>query len=217
MSPEPIVLNSSDGTRIAGAYYDADQPRGLALLLHMMPATKESWSAFAFALSARGIASLAIDLRGHGASSGGPEGYKDFSDAEHQAKRLDVEAALDWLRAKGPAPLLVVGASIGANLAIRAAAEHPDILACLALSPGLDYHGVTTADAMGGLRDGQHFLIVASGEDAEAAACADAAEKTPTRAKREVRRLDHAGHGTRMFDGAPGLRDEAADWLKSTL
>src|SRR5690349_13876649 len=154
MSPEPVLLESSDGVRIQGAFYAADQLRGQALLLHMMPATKESWSAFAFALAERGISCLAIDLRGHGASDGGPDGYRGFSDAEHQAKRLDVEAALAWLRAKGSAPLRVAGASIGANLAIRAAAEHADVAACLALSPGLAYRGVTTADAVAALREG---------------------------------------------------------------
>src|SRR5690349_13204556 len=120
MSPEPILLTTSDSVRLTGAYYAADQLRGQALLLHMMPASKESWSAFAFALSARGIASLAVDFRGHGASEGGPEGYKGFSDDEHQAKRLDVEAGLAWLKAKDDVPIVIAGASIGANLAIRA-------------------------------------------------------------------------------------------------
>ena len=154
MSPEPVLLKSIDGASITGAFYAADQLRGQALLLHMMPATKESWSAFAYALAERGIACLAIDFRGHGASDGGPDGYRRFSDAEHQAKRLDVDAALAWLRGKGAAPLRVAGASIGANLAIRAAAEHDDIVACLALSPGLAYRGVTTADAVAGMREG---------------------------------------------------------------
>ena len=216
MSPEQIVLNTSDGVRIAGAYYDADQPRGLAFLLHMMPAAKESWSAFAFALSARGIASLAIDLRGHGASEGGPDGYRGFTDERHRASERDAEAAMAWLRAKARLPLLAAGASIGANLAIRAAAAHPDVAACLALSPGLAYHGVTTSDALPALRDAQRLLLVASVEDAEAAACADAADAS-ARANVVVRRLQGAGHGTRMFDQVPDLLAEAADWLAASV
>ncbi|HTK59850.1 MAG TPA: alpha/beta fold hydrolase, partial [Candidatus Baltobacteraceae bacterium] len=165
MSPEPILLETSDGVRISGAFYAADQLRGQALLIHMMPATKESWSAVASALSSRGIACLAIDLRGHGASSGGPDGYRAFSDAQHQAKGLDVEAGIAWLRAQGSVPLRVAGASIGANLAIRAAAEHEDIVACLALSPGLEYRGVATEDAARKLRGSQRLFLAVSSED----------------------------------------------------
>lgn len=217
MSPEPILLKTSDGVPLAGAFYAADQLRGQALLLHMMPAAKESWSAFASALSGRGIASLAIDLRGHGASAGGPEGYRAFTDAEHQAKRLDVEAGLAWLRARAASPLRVAGASIGANLAIRAAAEHEDIGACLALSPGLDYRGVTTEDAFMRLREGQRAFLAVSIEDAYAAESVEALEGTRTSARVEIIRLNGAGHGTAMFESDPGLLSRAVDWLSADV
>jgi len=217
MSPEPILLKTSDGVPLAGAFYAADQLRGQALLLHMMPAAKESWSAFASALAERGIASLAIDLRGHGASEGGPEGYRAFSDAEHQAKRLDVEAGLAWLRTNATVPLRVAGASIGANLAIRAAAEHEDVVACLALSPGLVYKGVTTDDAIAGLREGQRLFMAASVEDAYASESVDVLEKTATPARVETRRLDGAGHGTTMLESEPGFFAQAVAWLSSDV
>jgi pimeloyl-ACP methyl ester carboxylesterase len=215
MSPEPVLLKSIDGASITGAFYAADQLRGQALLLHMMPATKESWSAFAYALAERGIACLAIDFRGHGASDGGPDGYRRFSDAEHQAKRLDVDAALAWLRGKGAAPLRVAGASIGANLAIRAAAEHDDIVACLALSPGLAYRGVTTADAVAGMREGQRLCLAVSAEDAQSAESVDVLEKAATAARLTVHRLADAGHGTAMLERDAAFFDEAVAWMAS--
>jgi len=217
MSPEPVLLESNDGVRIAGAFYAADQLRGRALLIHMMPATKESWSAFAYALAGRGIACLAIDLRGHGASDGGPDGYRRFSDAEHQAKRLDVEAALAWLRGKGTGPLRVAGASIGANLAIRAAMEHDDVAACLALSPGLEYRGVTTADAVAQMREGQRLCIAVSSEDAQSAEGVATLETTATAARLEVHRLTDAGHGTAMLERDATFFDEAVAWLASDV
>ena len=217
MSPEPIILKTSDGVPLAGAFYAADQLRGQALLLHMMPATKESWSAFAFALAERGIACLAIDLRGHGASAGGPDGYRAFSDAEPQAKRFDVEAGLAWLRGKGAMPLAVAGASIGANLALRAAAEHEDVSACLALSPGMDYRGVATDDAFSGLRDGQRVFLAASSEDATSSACLDVLENAPCAARVEIRRLEGKGHGTAMFERDLGFFDDAVAWMASSV
>ena len=68
----------------------------------------------------KNISSLAIDLRGHGESGGG-EVAESF---------LDVQAALAWLKKETGLPLgqtIVIGASIGANLAIQAAAAHADI------------------------------------------------------------------------------------------
>lgn len=214
MTPEPIVLNAQDGVRIAGAYVAADQPRGQALLLHMMPATKESWSAFAFALAERGISSLAIDFRGHGASDGGPDAYKGFSPEQHQAKRHDVEAGLAWLRAKAALPISVAGASIGANLALRAIAEHDDIAACVALSPGLDYRGIRTDDVPGRLRPGQRALVVDSAEDALSREGVDALEASASD-RMEFLRMEGLGHGTRMLDRDPELFRKVVEWMSS--
>lgn len=219
--PEQIVLTAQDGVRLAGAYVHADQPRAAALLLHMMPATKESWSAFASRLSALGVASLAIDLRGHGASRQGPHGaidYKEFDDAEHQAKRLDVEAALSWLRERLPGlPLIAAGASIGANLALRAMADHADVAAVLAISPGLDYHGVATPDASRRFRAGQKALLAASREDEYAALSVERLAGTPTEGGIETLLLDGAGHGTTMLERDHAFAERAAAWLAAAL
>lgn len=219
--PEPIVLQAQDGVHIAGAYVNADQPRAAAVLLHMMPATKESWSAFASRLSGLGIASLAIDLRGHGASNHGPSGaldYRLFTEVEHRAKRLDVEAALDWLRSRHPdAPLLAVGASIGANLALRAMADHDDVAAVLALSPGLDYRGVSTEDAALRFRNGQRALLAASREDEYSTVSIERLGTMATEAKIETVVLDDAGHGTVMLERDAVFADRAAAWLEAAL
>ena len=219
--PESIILNTQDGVRLAGVYVHADHPRSAALLLHMMPATKESWSAFAFRLSSLGVASLAIDLRGHGASRRGPEGlidYKDFDDAGHQAARLDVEAALSWLREKHPGlPLIAVGASIGANLALQATAEHADVTAVLALSPGLEYHGVAAQGVVRRLRTGQKAMLAASREDAYAASSVETLASEPSGARVETLLVDGAGHGTAMLERDPALADRVSSWIETCL
>lgn len=217
-TPESIILTTQDGLRLAGAYVNADHPRSAALLLHMMPATKESWSAFAFRLSSIGIASLAIDLRGHGASAGGPDGYRGYDEAEHRSSGLDVEAALDWLRGKHPGlHLLGVGASIGANLALRAMADHADLSAVLALSPGLAYHGVTTKDVMPRLHRHQKALLAASCEDGYAAASVEELKTAAQEARVETMIVDGAGHGTAMLVHDPAFADAALAWLSSSI
>src|SRR3989338_5627500 len=99
MDMERVSLKTSDNVDIVGDYYASQRWRGI-LLLHMMPADRQSWSGLAIELSKAGVDVLAIDLRGHGESAGGPEGYLDFSDDEHQQSILDVEAAVDFLRSE---------------------------------------------------------------------------------------------------------------------
>lgn len=219
--PEPIILNTQDGVRIAGAYVKADQPRAAALLLHMMPAAKESWSAFASRLSELGIASLAIDLRGHGESTRGADGsvdFRQFEDSDHQKSRLDVEAALAWLRERHPgARLLSAGASIGANLALRAMADHPEVGAVLALSPGLDYHGVAIDDALSRFRSGQRALLAVSVEDAYALESVEKLAAMKTAARIEKVLLDGAEHGTAMLERDSAFADRASSWLQDAV
>lgn len=217
------VIMTEDGVELAGLYRRADAPRGAVLLLHMMPATKESWDAFADAILPLGLSSLAIDLRGHGESVRQGDrllDYRQFTDGDHRAKALDAEAAAGWLLGKeaiGFDRLAVAGASIGANLAIRFGAEHPDIPAVLALSPGLDYRGVTTADAFASLPSGQSVFIAASEEDAVSWKSVKILESSGTRASAVFRFLKGAGHGTAMFESDPPFMAEAAEWLSGNF
>jgi pimeloyl-ACP methyl ester carboxylesterase len=214
LNMETVKFKTKDGIEVVGDYYEAPDSRG-ALLLHMMPATRKSWTAFAPKLQQAGFKVLAIDLRGHGESQGGPNGYQKFSDEEHQASRLDVEAGAAFLKEKGVAKLYLVGASIGANLALRYLAEHPDIKSAVLLSPGLDYRGVITDELVGKLKDNQAVYGIASEDDKysfdtvkklfEGIAISD---------KRAVRYFKNAGHGTEIFEKEPQFMGEIVEWLR---
>lgn len=201
-------MTTEDGVTIAGDWYPSDGDR-FALLLHMMPATKESWAAFAERLVGQGISCLAIDLRGHGKSTqGGTLDYRAFADADHQASAKDVDAAFAFLESKGATAQSVrlIGASIGANLAIAFAAAK-GISMTVALSPGLNYHGVKTSEAVRALKQGQQALLVASDDDPESAEGAALLHSmNPSRAPLLVR--EGVGHGTRMLESDPELTDE---------
>lgn len=206
---QPIHFTTADGIELAGTYEHDSQDK-IAILLHMMPATKESWDAIAQALLARGYATFAFDQRGHGESTmGGTLDYRQFDEAQQQAKRLDLEAALAWARAQGfdDAHIILVGASIGANLAIRALAEHPALPLVIALSPGFNYRGVTTNDAITAIRPNQKVILVASDDD----------DRPSWDSIHELHRLNPAtvlierhglGHGTDMTDRDPSLVGE---------
>lgn len=215
---ESITLTTKDEISIDADYYPADGDR-FVILLHMMPAKKESWRDFATALQEKGISSIAIDMRGHGASQGGPNGYKEFSDHEQAAKIFDVRAAWEELKFRGAAPgkTAVIGASIGANLAIQYVDEIPEIPIGVALSPGLDYRSVTTQKAIAnGLSKDQKVLIVASREDEYAFL---SSEKLHEVNQNQVTLWpqENLGHGTAMFEKDRHLLSKVIDWIDERL
>lgn len=213
-----ITLRASDGVTIVGQYAKPAGAKQAVLLLHMMPATKESWRPLSELIQKKGLATLAIDLRGHGESTAGNGGqilnYKNFSDQEHQASRLDVAASLEFLKKEGfdLSQVAVVGASIGANLALQALAEQPEIKKAVALSPGLDYRGVTTAPAMKNLSNNQKVFLVAANDDADSADTVNSLAKI-TPAQTALKVYPQAGHGTDMWEAEPTLLIGIVEWL----
>ncbi|MDL5501897.1 MAG: alpha/beta fold hydrolase, partial [Candidatus Methanoperedens sp.] len=138
---EEITFITEDGVKISGNYFKPKKERApVFLLLHMMPATKESWNEFATRLQEKGFAVLAIDLRGHGKSTdknGTRLDYKEFEDHEHRESMKDIAAAKEFLKGKGAdiSEMAIAGASIGANLALWQASIDKDILLLILLSP----------------------------------------------------------------------------------
>lgn len=221
--PQSVTIVTADQVALAGLLWAPDQAQVLqygrrgALLLHMMPSTKESWANFAPLLAEAGFTVLAIDLRGHGQSQGSPThplDYRLFTPSEHREKRLDVEAARAWFEQEqgiAPVNLAVVGASIGANLALQLTAHFPDIPAVVALSPGFDYQGITALDKVRLYRPGQQLLLAASEED-----------NLSFRTNRELMEIKpdsylhefaDAGHGTTLFVNMPEFMVKVALWL----
>lgn len=210
---ETVRFKTKDNVDIVGDYYYANSFRGV-LLLHMMPADKKSWAMFAEKLVSAGFQALAIDLRGHGESQGGPDGYKKFDDASHQASIHDVQAGAEFLRAHGVTDFSLCGASIGANLSLQYLSEHPEAMSAVLLSPGIDYRGVKTDVCAARLKEPQRVYFVASDEDRYSYESVDALVKNLPRAVvHEAKFYKNAGHGTAIFERQPELVDELVRWI----
>lgn len=203
---EKLNLKTEDRVNIAVNLYSVYKPHGWLLLIHMMPATKESWRGFASELQKLGYESIAIDLRGHGGSDGGPDGYKNFSDAEHQASIQDLEAAWEFLKSRGAEPdkTVVIGASIGANLSLQFLIEHPEISGGVLLSPG-NYKGIDSGELVKKMSPNQKIIFAASKKD-ERSAGNNAVQNQgyyDIASQVKNRRLilfERAGHGTELLD-----------------
>lgn len=203
MTQERITFQTSDGVTIVGDWAKPDNAKKAALLLHMMPASRQSFEPLSKELNKIGIATLAIDLRGHGESveqSGKQLDYKNFSDSDHQASRLDVDGALNFLKSKGfnENAIAAIGASIGANLALDAMQRYSGIARGVLLSPGFDYRGVKTTPAMKGLLPTQKVWIFAAEGDAYSA---DSSVKLQQMQKETatVTIFGNGAHGTNLF------------------
>jgi len=105
----------------------------LVVFVHGLDSWSGTWHGAATALAARGIPSLAVDLRGHGQSPMGDPA--DFGPAQLAA---DVRAALlreGGLRQGGPGRCIVlVGHSMGGKVVMRYAADYPEDLAALVIA-----------------------------------------------------------------------------------
>ena len=207
---ENVRLTTKDGKSIAALYYGVPAPKGWMVYSHMMPATKESWKELAEYLQAAGYAGLAIDLRGHGESDGGPNGYKNFSDAEHAASIYDLEAAAAFLSKAGamPAKMVFAGASIGANLSLKYISIHPECKTAIVLSAGLNYRGIATLPPVKSLKSDQRVFFAASRDDGNSAEENQALyDALPGGATKKIELYATGGHGTSLFASHPELTE----------
>ncbi len=205
-----ITIATADGETLVGTFYPPpDSPAAGVLLLHMLGHRKEDWAQFATRLQETGYGVLALDLRGHG-ESGGERNWTSMPDDVQRAwTTLVAQPEVDRERTG------IVGADIGANLALLAAGEEAEVRAVVLLSPGLDYHGIRTEEAMTAY-GARPLLVVASQEDTYAATSAQALVAL-AQGPAAITLYTNAGHGTDMFGPQPDLVDLLLSWLEMYL
>lgn len=128
-----IALGSSGGARNYGSgvtlHVRSHGERGGAdfLLIHGLASNARLWDETAAVLAEAGHRTFAVDLRGHGESDL-PEG--DIGTATAALDVAEVAAQLGLVQA------VVAGQSWGGNVAVRLAADHPELVRALALVDG---------------------------------------------------------------------------------
>ncbi len=180
------------------------------LLLHMLGSNRAVWQEFAGQLNTAGYAVLALDLRGHGDSAG----ERDWS-----AVAADVSQAFDLMLTQpgvNADKAAIIGGSIGANLAIVEAAANPAVQTIALLSPGLDYEGVMTAEAMAQIGD-RPVLIVNSNDDTQAVFDGFTLGDLAIHENSRVSQMIDSGHGTNMLTANPDTANLLVEWLDIQL
>jgi dienelactone hydrolase len=226
---ENVSLRTADSYTIAGWYW---KPRlatkqkvaPAVLLLHMRGKDKASWGSLPQTLLSEGYAVLAIDLRGHGETldpSGGRPALDSLRDSDYQNMLFDVGAAHAFLRqqpAVDPERLGIIGASIGANLAILYAAQDRRVRTAVCLSPGLDYKGLKPLPALDAYDKRPLYLIAATGDTQSYPSCEKLRDAAVKAKPASLRAFDGSDHGTNLLLAHPGLdKTIVTGWLLNYL
>lgn len=209
-SGRPVSWTAADGTQLAGMLYEAGRQSPGVVLVHMLGRSKDEWAAVAARLQEAGATVLAMDLRGHGGSGGNGSAFGPMPG--------DVRTAAEWLTARGgvrPGALAIVGASLGATLAVMAAADLPSVRAVALISPSLDYRGLRLDAAALKKLGSKAVWLVASTEDPYA--LRTIRELAGPDGIREQRLSATRAHGTALFSADPDLTSALVDWLRRTL
>ena len=219
-----VTFTTPDGFVLKGTLkVPARQGRcPVVILAHQFQATRAGWQPLVEALNAKGIATLALDLRGHGQSTqrGGAtvEAAKDMAEAARTVRfdKLpeDLLQVAQWARRQPELDsrrLALAGSSLGAYGALMASALiHP--VAVLALSPAGGW-GEKPAEALAQAVQTAKaaVFVLASEEDPEADASAKAVQGLPGV---YARIAPGKAHG---FELLPELKDVMAGWLSEYL
>jgi alpha-beta hydrolase superfamily lysophospholipase len=208
----PVLLPGPDGVTLSAQFYEAaGRPAPAVVLVHMLGRTRADWDEVAQQLEAAGITVLALDLRGHGGSGGAASMLSELTG--------DLRAAVEWLAGRPgvrPDAIGVAGASLGANLALLAAAELPRVCAVAAVSPSLDYRGVRVGlDVLRRIGARPVWLAASTGDPYALRTLKELSAEAS--GPRDQQLSDVAAHGSSLLAADPALARALVDWLRRRL
>ena len=215
---EFVTFTTEDGVIIAGTYYPG-KTSGAVVLIHMLGRDMRDWNQFASKLIIGGYTVLSIDLRGHGRSveqDGKTISWQTFVEEDYGNMVLDIRAAEDFLSGKGISRdrIALIGASIGANIALNYAANHENIGTVVLLSPGLNYKEIKTEQAVEEFGE-RAILLVAGSNDPGAAESAETLHDIAL-GNKQIVIYNQAGHGTEILS-QPEFAHLIIEWLRMHL
>ncbi|MBL0059634.1 MAG: alpha/beta fold hydrolase [Elusimicrobia bacterium] len=194
------------------------------VMIHGVGSTRAEWAPLVRQAAGRGWGALAFDLRGHGRSratlAGKTVDYEEPRNGRNPAfwetfpgDLEQVIAALEKKTGVAQGQIVLVGASLGANVALDVAARVKGFRALVLLSPGLEYAGINAEGPMAALAT-PTLLIAAepdlyaftSGERLRTLAPPDLLTWKPL-----VMGTPQGAHGTQLFDGH--LEGKILDWI----
>jgi dienelactone hydrolase len=215
-----VSIATADGVSLSATVYPAGPGAPGLVLVHALGSTRHAWDNFARKAQQAGYSAVSFDVRGHGQSitrNGGEISYRNFKTTDWLGVLDDIDAARGFLVASGADAknTVVVGASIGANLAIHYAVKHVDVPAIVMISPGLDYKGVTTRGEIVEFGERPVLLMTSTGDSYSATSCNALKAAAPGHC--EFREYAGTAHGTDLLDASRTALEQIFVWLKPII
>ena len=213
---DDTIVVEVDGWRLAGNMVRpaAAERAPAVLLLNKANGDRRVYALLARELARRGVASLRLDLRGHGESTNLGTFVPFLSNASSEGEERDVAAALQWLRAHrhvDASRIGALGASYSGEAMAVAARAGFGARAYVALSPGsLSERTIGDIDASGV----PWSIVVSSNERFLRGVVAVVRERSRTAAITEV---DGGAHASDILVTHPELNATIAEWLAVRL
>ena len=222
-----ITIDSGDW-QLKGDLSVPESPVAFAILLHKAAGDRSAYTEMGKILAKNGIASIRLDLRGHGESinlgSFDPTLSRYLAPDDERIVRnfdlirsgdKDILSLMRWLERQEEfrdLPLVVIGSSYTGQEMVEAARKSRFADAYVALAPGsFDTESIAAVDPSGvpwlfvrAEIELPFFpdLFIAIGEGAKSA---------------EIWTLPGEGHATDLFENIVGLEHRLADWIKNKL
>jgi pimeloyl-ACP methyl ester carboxylesterase len=200
-----VRIQADDGTTLF-ARESGKGARGV-LLIHDAGRTSADWGLIQSRLEGKGFRVLALDLRGHGESAS----LLEATEPDWSAMTTDVRAGVARLRKQGAKSVSVVGAGLGANLALAAAAEDPQLASLVLLSPGLNIKGHRPSQSVQNIGEKPILMAAAKGDGMSSNALKYLNNQVS--GKKRLVYLGGTGSGAALLDDNPGLEDQIYAWL----
>jgi len=218
---EPATFEAADKVPLSGTVYVARDPGAPVLVLvHRFRGDRQEWAPFAerMAKAEHRYTIVSFDLRGHGesrSSSGKKKiDWADMKDKDMPALVEDVHAALDYgfQRAGKASRAVIVGSSLGAALAARAASQDARVVALGLVSPGAAIQGYDVYHPFADVRMLPSFLAGAKEDNV----CKEPLDALSRMGKEHatLKSYDGKGHGVfGMAQEGDALFKDLEEWL----
>jgi len=157
----PLAFTTEDGWDLHGDLYLGSADKPYLVLVHGMNEDRKAYRTFAGELHAKGYGIVSYDSRGFGQSKvKNGTSIEAISKEEIRKGGLDVKAAIGALESRGLTSkgVILVGASVGANIVAVYAVNDSRVIDIVLLSPGEDYQGVRPFNAISKYSGGILFV-----------------------------------------------------------
>ncbi|MDR7473817.1 MAG: alpha/beta hydrolase [Armatimonadota bacterium] len=198
----PIRFPTDDGMAIAG--YEIGRGRTAVILSPMYATDQRIWFPLAEELARRGYTAITYDYRGIGRSGGRFVIAQTYRDAL---------AAVAYATRRGPRPVVLIGASMGGTVSLKAAALRP-VAGVVVIASGMRFRGLDVRPHLPTLRTPKLF-IAGTGDQPFADSVRTMHMRTPP--PKALRLYPTGAHGVHLFatPQGPAIRAEILTFVRT--